>query len=105
VGFLFNQSLQKAGLKFNYTYGTLIPVVPPKASQLLAGWFSVAREEEGTERVLVKARHEEGGIVLVIFNCEVYQKRGEKTFVVCIFHLLFHNIVSSQNTFAARSVQ
>lgn len=96
-----------AGLKFNYTYGMLICVVHPKASQLLWGWFSVAWKEEGTERVVMKGRGEGDTTVLVILIMKFKAKKKEekKTFTICIFPLLFHHILFSQNTFAARSVQ
>lgn len=56
VGFLFNRCPQKAGLKFNSTYKTLISTVRPKAAQLLSGWFATSLEEERAERVLLRAR-------------------------------------------------
>lgn len=52
----------------------------------------------------MKARGEGETTVLVIFIV-VYQKKEKKMFTVCIFPLLFHHILSSRNTFAARSVQ
>lgn len=85
----------------------LICIVHPKASQLLREWFSVAWKEGGTERVLMK-RWEEGGttvLVILIMKFKTKKRRKKRRFTICIFPFLFNHILSSQNTFAARSVQ